>query len=86
MRKRRKVQGCDGDLTDPALSSRGWGHRRRCGCAQKVLAKDGHWYAAWVPSFGNCADADRWMAEWAGEQQRQARPRATAESLGDPRR
>lgn len=78
--------GCHGNLTDSALSKSGWGHCRRCGCAQKVLVKAGHCYAAWVPSFGNCAEADRRMTEWRREQERQARRRVAAESLGDPRR
>jgi len=79
-------EGCGGDLTDPALSKSGWCHCRRCGCAQKVLVKAGQCYAAWVPKFGSCADADRRMEEWRREQERQARRRTAAESLGDPRR
>jgi len=44
--------------------------------------------ASWIPNHvaGLCSDADSGRADEAGERERQARQRDSAEAMGDPRR
>ena len=77
---------CNGALTDPELSTGGWGFCRRCRCAHKIQVAYGRRQAAWIPAYGRCANADRMMAEEQREQERQASRRLVAEKLGAAQR
>lgn len=79
-------EGCQGMLTDPAVSAGGWSVCRACGCAYKVQMIDRHRYAAWVPAYGRCRVADAKLAEERRLQDQQVRRRLVAEEGGDPQR
>ena len=64
--------GCPGQLVDE--------HCDTCGCHHFVQVQGRARYAGWVPNYGGCADADRQLAAWRGQQDQDARKRRRAEA------